>query len=452
MYEDIKQQLAQVISYSQNISNPEVDEIIDRWEKAKADFINMFDGLRWKAPKPVRFELDEETKRTRLNQFISEIFDEFGEDKCFCDLCDFIISMKDCFYDNLTDHEYIYGDKIIKKGSKILKDFKYFISEERDLVYLQDRASQLIQSNCVQGDFYLSVHPLDYLSSSENTHKWRSCHSLDGEHRSGNMSYMLDTSTVVCYICSEKDCKLPHFPEEVPWNSKKWRMLLFFSNDREMLFAGRQYPFAVEAGLKLTTDALAQIDNYHTYTNWYDKYITYFTLDDNEENRVYFDEYDKYIPIGRGLVNICDIITDHEDDLHFNDILYSSCYIPSYCYRLHSTYPWYKRSCATGHTDLHYTKFQIGAIVPCLECGARHIENGETFLCESCRDHYITRCDECGECIYRETEIYEFDGVVMCYDCYCEKVSICPNCGQKYWTDTVHVCSEDESYEKEIEE
>lgn len=452
MYEDIKQQLAQVISYSQNISNPQVDEIMERWETAKTDFIDMFGGLRWKAPQPVRFELDNKAKIIYVNEFIDYIFEEFGEAERFVDLCRFLEEMRGCFYDNLTDHEYKYGDKIIKKGSKILKDFKYFLTDEYELTHLQDRASQLIQSNCVQGDFYLSVHPLDYLSSSENTHKWRSCHSLDGEHRSGNMSYMLDTSTVVCYICSEKEDKLPNFPFEVPWNSKKWRMLLFFSNDKEMLFAGRQYPFAVEAGLTTVTKALEQINSNYTYTNWYNKYIKHFNLDDSEENVAYFEEYDRYLPIGHGLVNLGDIITDHEDDLHFNDILYSSCYIPSYCYRQHSSYPWYRRSCATGHTDLHYTKFQIGAVVPCLECGVRYIENGETFVCESCRDQYITRCDECGERIYREAEAYEFNGVIMCYDCYCEKVSVCPDCGQEYWTNTIHVCPEDESYEEENEE
>ena len=73
------------------------------------------------------------------------------------------------------------------------------------------------------------MHPLDYLSLSENTYNWRSCHSLDGEYRAGNLSYMMDKSTVICYLKSNDDVILSNFGPEVKWNSKKWRVLLYFS-------------------------------------------------------------------------------------------------------------------------------------------------------------------------------------------------------------------------------
>ena len=41
---------------------------------------------------------------------------------------------------------------------------------------------------------------------------------------------MVDSSTFMCYIKSNDDEILPNFPDTVPWNSKKWRMLLFFSD------------------------------------------------------------------------------------------------------------------------------------------------------------------------------------------------------------------------------
>lgn len=84
----------------------------------------------------------------------------------------------------------------------------------------------LIQEDKVTGILCLSIHPLDYLSLSENTYNWRSCHALDGEYRAGNLSYMMDNTTVVCYLKGEDEAELPHFPAEVKWNSKKWRMLL----------------------------------------------------------------------------------------------------------------------------------------------------------------------------------------------------------------------------------
>ena len=33
------------------------------------------------------------------------------------------------------------------------------------------------------------------------------------------------------------------------WNDKKWRVLLFLSNEKELIMAGRQYPFTSDFGL-----------------------------------------------------------------------------------------------------------------------------------------------------------------------------------------------------------
>ena len=47
----------------------------------------------------------------------------------------------------------------------------------------------ILQDVKVSGDLVLSVHPLDYLSISDNNHNWYSCHSLDGEYGAGNLGY-----------------------------------------------------------------------------------------------------------------------------------------------------------------------------------------------------------------------------------------------------------------------
>ena len=44
---------------------------------------------------------------------------------------------------------------------------------------------------------------------------------------------MVDKSTVICYLKSKEKYKLPNFPSSVLWNSKKWRVLIHFSNDKE---------------------------------------------------------------------------------------------------------------------------------------------------------------------------------------------------------------------------
>jgi hypothetical protein len=62
---------------------------------------------------------------------------------------------------------------------------------------------------------------------------------------------MVDSSTVLCYLKGDNDVKIPMFPDTVKWNSKKWRTLLHFSQNKDLILAGRQYPFPSESGLDL---------------------------------------------------------------------------------------------------------------------------------------------------------------------------------------------------------
>ena len=138
------------------------------------------------------------------------------------------------------------GNMLVDRQESLKKIF----SDAGMLIMTHCEDQQIIQENTITGTLCFSVHPLDFLSSSENTHNWRSCHSLDGEYRGGNLSYMVDDCTFMCYLRSDGyDHQLPNFPHEVKWNSKKWRVLLYLSNDRTMLMAGRQYPFSSSTGM-----------------------------------------------------------------------------------------------------------------------------------------------------------------------------------------------------------
>ena len=151
------------------------------------------------------------------------------------------------------------------------KQASNFEEDEKTLSAMQDYASTVIQENKITGKLCISVHPLDYLSSSENTYKWKSCHSLNGEYRAGNLSYMCDTSTIICYIKGEEEAKLPNFPSDVLWNSKKWRVLLNISDYKDIVFAGRQYPFSSIDLLNKVKDILiskTKILAPWGYSNW----------------------------------------------------------------------------------------------------------------------------------------------------------------------------------------
>ena len=237
--DEIKEQFRAVIAESQGITDPKVDNLFQEWEKNKVDFIAMFGGkLIWQYPEKLTFSLDKKIREERIDDMINHISAVYRNGQ----ICDFIDDNRNDFFRNQLSHDYSLADKKVPKGTKIIKAFKFFEQNKETLRLIQDYASRIIQEDKIEGYFCISVHPLDYLSSSQNSYNWRSCHSLDGEYRAGNLSYMGDASTVVCYIRGEHEERIPLFP--FPWNSKKWRMLLHFSEQRDFVFAGRQYPFS----------------------------------------------------------------------------------------------------------------------------------------------------------------------------------------------------------------
>lgn len=137
---------------------------------------------------------------------------------------------------------------------------------------------------------------------------------------------MTDTSTFMCYIKGKDNAKLPNFPDDVPWNSKKWRMLCFLSNDNSMLFAGRQYPFEISSVLELVAKIVNVLFR-SSFHRWYHDKIR-----DDETTGICLNS--PYIAVGHDLLPMNILVKDAEGSMHYNDLLYSSCYSPYYSYNL----------------------------------------------------------------------------------------------------------------------
>ena len=424
--EEIKREFITVIKNSQGIDNPKVDALFDYWYEAKKEFITaMGDELIYELPDLVSFNLTEQEKTIKLNEFISNLESDYGQYA----LSNFIYDMHDCFYENIASHDYVIPntEKVVKKGTKIIKDFKYFISDKTLLTTLQDAASQIIQQDKIEGKICISVHPLDYLSLSENNHKWRSCHSLDGEFRAGNLDYMTDKSTIICYLKSEKDEVLRYFSE--PWNNKKWRVLLFFSEDREMLFAGRQYPFEIQQALDFILTTLLPksgfCKSHENWTPWHSEKIKDLTF--NKDYISYpasFHFHDAYYPVGDELIKETDLINDN-NALHFNDLLHSSCYDPVYSFKIKGNIFY---SALTGNTGSN-TRFYIGGPVKCLKCEEHYLHESSLMVCDRCDNSKDYYCEQCGCLLETDADIFLVGDQVLCYDCYQDAVNpICENC------------------------
>ena len=410
--EEIQNQFNEVIRWSQGIAEPQSDSLFKEWEKNKKWFIDRAQGNLIVNCGPVSFNLDDKTKNLRISEFLDTIDLEYH----LYDLTNFIDEQRDTFYNNETCKEYIYHNIKIPKGSKLVKAFKHFISNKELLTEIQNRASMLIQDDKIHGELCFSVHPLDYLSISENTYKWRSCHALDGEYRAGNLSYMGDKSTVVCYLKGEDNKKLPHFPNEVKWNSKKWRCLLFFSDSTKEIFYGRQYPMFSQEAMTLINFRLQEAKIIGT-EYWSPPYCDY--IESLQGDTGYWGFATKYYPIRNRLFGIHDIIKD-QSDLYFNDLLRSSCYIP------------YITAADWDYGEK--IQFNIGYEAKCLSCGEHEIHPGDngSMLCKNCGgDNWDSRtywCDYCNDS-HDEDDMYFIDGLCICENCLPKRTISCDFCG-----------------------
>lgn len=455
-YSEIKEQFIKVIEHSQNIPEPKVDQLFEKWYEAKKNFINAFnEKLIYEMEEPFSFELSEESRTSRINSFI-----DYCWSKNLGDLGDFILAERAGFFANKCEKDY----RDVKQGTKLVKAFKYFIEDPDVLQEMQSRASQIIQENKVSGKLCFSVHPLDYLSISETTYNWRSCHALDGEYRAGNLSYMMDSSTVVCYLKGEEEAVLPNFPEDVLWNSKKWRVLLYVSNDWKMVAAGKQYPFTTNEGMDTIIDKCfnARGDDGGYYkpnksgigyrkSKW--SHWTDFYYKDNVIDNIIFDfSHKHYIPIGDGIKSFHEIMIDEEGSKQFNDTLKSSCYFPMYTFLLDNCWCGVNEYYTLAHEDK--TRFHVGGFTYCLRCGKAEVmaSGSSSMMCYDCEklygnstNEYFCFCSECGRRIETETGWWIEDDY-YCPECADRLSHQCEQCGDYYLTENMVYNEKEDAY------
>lgn len=433
--DEIKAQFKRVIEYSQNITvdDASVNDLFQRWYMNKKEFIEAMGGnLTLTIPDSITFELTNDKKAQKFNNFLHSVTVTAGRQTEFMSFLQF---NKEGFFKNEVVYAFrMENGLIIPTGMKLIKAFKYFIEDKEVLYYLQNVASMIIQENKITGQLCVSVHPLDFLSSSENNCNWRSCHALDGEYRAGNLSYMVDPTTVICYLKGEEDQQISHFPPEVLWNSKKWRMLLFFARNRRLFFAGRQYPFASENALAAIKEhIIPALTKYKSYeiSEW-----TNNTIDEWSNNGEVIPILDNtYIVVQNNIYDKYNIIKD-KSRLHYNDLLESSCYIPYYCY-VDAPY---------NNIYIPPESFQlpIGGEVLCLQCGKENIYNSEWMVCENCEDSDCLYCDCCGARIHSDEICYVPWGF-LCQECANSECSYCEKCGCFDYTENMYIY-DDEYY------
>jgi hypothetical protein len=237
----------------------------------------------------------------------------------------------------------------------------------------------------------------------------------------------------------------------VSWNSKKWRVLMHTSEDDELMFAGRQYPFGSKSGLDIALNIYnnlmvqEQPDNgacwsarkkYRGWSaNYIDGYVPWNAADNSQMNIL----SEKYIVYDDRLLALNEAVIEGCNALNYNDVLKSTCY----------QYPYYTTLAGWGLRGIEYRRrypIVVGEEVACLHCNDEVISNPETMRCDDCELKYGTEendcyssCDCCGARIYVDDAVcVGDDGDVVCDCCYDTQCFVCDCCGQVHYNSNKH--------------
>lgn len=271
-------------------------------------------------------------------------------------------------------------------GSKMMKVWKKVAAAVGGVDGLQDainKHSEILNGTRMKGTLCLSIHPLDFLTMSDNNLDWHSCLSIEeeGEFRQGVMEMMNSPYVVIAYVESVSS---PMSVGGYNWNSKKFRSLYVVT--KEVICNIKGYPFRNTDIDKIVVDWLRDLTVEHWGIKWTERQD--FCMPDNPYNLQFY-----------------------------TDMMYNDCYL------LHRKY----NENAGAHigyiaADLANTKYTYSLNYSgnnqCMICGCIDTidRNDESALaCPKCMG--VELCDHCNNYIFQDENATYIDDELICGQC-----------------------------------
>lgn len=401
-----------ILSYSQNIPLESIDltNHLKTWRHNKARFLELFQNqTTLKIASDVNI-FGDGTAESKFQTFVEEAMSYIACSDPTCvdnDFFTFITSNFSQFFDNIVTFS---TRKEVKSGSKLTKAFKNYIHNEEILRKVQDIASRYIQEKKITGNLYLSIEPADYLLMSETNADWDSCHTLDGDYRSGSLAYMMDEVTVIAYLASEEKENLRASPPDLFHHNKKWRMLIHIHPRDNVIYYNRQYPFVNEILLNKVHTLMKTVFK-HLDPKIYETGFKKLPLKNDPD---FCLPYNHFV-VDNHVINTKEVIPDNP--LLYSDLKLSHKYSPVFAIKRNLRY-------GISRSEMVNAMFmRIGEKrVPCIIRGCTYdLSDSEFCVCPTCQRKYIDYkiCNVCGCRIYDEDTYFEDRyGDIYCEDCY----------------------------------
>lgn len=410
-----------VDSYSNNVrcSNIDLDYNLRFWDSEKADLYKMF-GNQLILSKEVSFCMSQKEVRTLMDTttakdpfikaFSSKIAPYYHSNYELWMALQMLTSPStlvenESFYDTkiVPAKDTVFGKPVkIQKGCRPIKTLhklcRAFGLNEAEFEDFRLKHSQVLNTRKLQGELCLSIHPMDFMTMSDNDCGWDSCMSWraayygdGGEYRLGTIEMMNSPCVIIAYLKSHTDMKLEGRylnSKETYWNNKRWRQLVIVNED--VILGNRQYCYE-DASLSGTVlEWVRELATAHYGVQY----------EDTAQN------------LAEGSFEITGKHLAFTTNYMYNDI--------------YGTRLGYLRK------DLDYNiNLNFSGVANCMACGDMIAPNEaaatDTVVCANCGGY--TCCTKCGTWIVDDDEYtYYVDGDYYCQDCFHDVASFCECC------------------------
>lgn len=301
---------------------------------------------------------------------------------------------------------------LVNKGAKISKLLgklaKFFELSETKYEEFRIAHSQFLNQDTIKGTLCLSIHPMDYVTMSDNDSGWDSCMNWqnEGDYRIGTVEMMNSPCVLIAYLRAKEDMEFGWGDKLSHWNNKKWRQLYIVTKD--LISDIRQYPWHND---ELNGLCMKWIKDLTTANlGWeYSNLCTYF-------NNFRDANYN----------NFC---------LELSDEPYS---IDIYCDKMYNDVYSKDQKCFIGIDAPHEIEIDYSGYSECMNCGREINDISDTcmLLCDDCSN--AIRCSCCGDIIHDDDYYWIDDDTCLCYDCYTEKAGTCEDCGDAFYNEDLN--------------
>ena len=290
---------------------------------------------------------------------------------------------------------------VIQPGAKYFRTLHHLVKEcggKYDNIFeeFRIRISQITNQRSLKGTMCISIHPMDFITMSDNGYGWDSCMRWidgDGDYRMGTVEMMNSPIVVCAYLKGNEpfDFSWNRNGEFRTWNNKKWREL--FVVTPELITEIKSYPYDNEEFTKTVMDTLLALSKEND-GNEYDTeiYWTYSTPVNSRGTTLKFGTYEN------GMYNDFGCYRNHKGHLmHYNSKIMENI------------------------TDNIYYITYSGAKT-CMICGEYiddYSADSKEVVCEKHGYYTTTTCSCCGRRLDSDDVFYsDYTQGEYCEECY----------------------------------